>query len=102
MEPQRAVLVVLIMICFIQLQTFAGNLEHQRLLMQRRFYEDVWQEGYEGELCAPITCYQQSLCPEDGSGELLPDANVCAINSVSNLGESLCILEALYRCWSYN
>ena len=39
MEIQRAALVVLILIGFIQLQTFAVLLEHQRRLAHRRFYD---------------------------------------------------------------
>lgn len=39
MKLQRAALVLIMFFFFIQLQTFAENLEHQSRLMQRRFYE---------------------------------------------------------------
>ena len=53
MEIQRAALVVLILIGFIQLQTFAVLLEHQRRLAQRRIY-DVMLSADRSNAVSPI------------------------------------------------
>ena len=53
LEIQRAALVVLILIGFIQLQTFAVLLEHQRRLAQRRFY-DVMLSADRSNAFSPI------------------------------------------------